>query len=264
MASHTCAKTDLDGSRALLPGLNVPQPITTPVTQPTIPTLPAAPTMTAASSSILQARASLLRSSAPPLLRSSAPPLLRSSAPPLLRSSAPPLLRSSAPPLLRSSAPPLLRSSAPPLLRSSAPPLIPSSIPPSFRKFLRNFPAVLRTYSALDFVLAAFPLMKPHGNFRKFLRKLLALVWKVLPEFPVLLWKSFRLSWTFSGHHLKLRAHTQHSTCVITADITLWRVKRVPHKQLMSCKREFKLSGSHSKEEEPEREDTDAGDQEDT
>lgn len=54
MAPHTRARTDLDGSRAPLPGLNVPQPIITPVTQPTMPTLPAAPTVTAASSSIPQ------------------------------------------------------------------------------------------------------------------------------------------------------------------------------------------------------------------
>ncbi|KAG1809844.1 uncharacterized protein HD556DRAFT_1452296 [Suillus plorans] len=147
----------------------------------------------------------LLRSSAPPLLRSSAPPLLRSSAPPLLRSSAPPLLRSSAPPLLRSSAPPLLRSSAPPLLRSSAPPLLRSTIPPSFRKFLRNFPTVLRTYSASDFVLAAFPLTKLHRNFRKFLRNFPALIWKVLLKFPTLLRKSFGLHWTFSGLHSKVK-----------------------------------------------------------
>ncbi|KAG2114228.1 uncharacterized protein F5147DRAFT_770225 [Suillus discolor] len=123
--------------------------------------------------------------------------------------------QSSAPPLLRSSAPPLLRSSAPPLLRSSAPPILQSSIPPSFRKFLRNFPAVLRTHSASDFVPAAFPLTKPRCNFRKFLRNFPAPLRKfltliqiriVLPDF---LRMSSAIKGTYSGKGRSARAEAK-------------------------------------------------------
>ncbi|KAG1802606.1 hypothetical protein EV424DRAFT_1584358 [Suillus variegatus] len=121
---------------------------------------------------------------------------------PELRSSAPPLLRSSAPPLLRSSAPPLLRSSAPPLLRSSAPPLLRSSIHPIIRSYNPTFLQVSGT----------IPLTQPHCNFRKFLRnfpalirKLLALVRKVLPKFPA----PSDVFGSSPDINLKLRAHTR-------------------------------------------------------